>query len=117
MSETPRGELPAFARWYEFVRWLLPTTATFPKRLRFTLTQRIDNLALDVVEGLVEARYSRDKLPMLRDINGKLERLRILLRLSHDLAALPHRRYEFAARSVDEVGRMIGGWMRQQEGA
>ena len=59
MDHTARGELPAFARWYEFVRWLLPTTATFPKRLRFTLTQRIDNLALDVVEGLVEARYSR----------------------------------------------------------
>ena len=25
--------------------------------------------------------------------------------------------FEFAMRSVDEVGRMIGGWSKQQEGA
>ena len=40
---------------------------------------------------------------------------------THDLdfgtaLALPHRGYEFAARSLDEVGRTIGGWIRQQEG-
>lgn len=94
---------------------MLPTTAKFPKRLRFTLTQRIDNLALDIAEELVEARYSAQKLSRLQSINRKLERLRILLRLSHDLAVLPHRQYEFAARCMDEVGRMLGGWIKQQE--
>ena len=110
-------DLPVFAKWYAFLQWLLPTTEKFPKRVRFTLTDRIDNLALDVAEALVEARYSRSKRAQLEAINRKLERLRILLRLTHDLAVLPHRQYEFAARSMDEVGRMIGGWIKQQDGA
>ena len=81
------NELPLFAHWMDWLRWLLPTTEKFPKRLRFTLTQRIDNLALDIAEELVEARYTRRKRDRLRSINRKLERLRILLRLSHDLQA------------------------------
>lgn len=109
------SELPLFAHWMDWVRWLLPTIEKFPKRMRFTLTQRIDNLALDIAEELVEAHYSWRKRERLRLINRKLERLRIRLRRSHDLQVLPHRQYEFAMRSLDEAGRMVGGWLNQQE--
>ena len=108
-------DLPVFVRWMAFIKWLLPTTEKFPKRVRFTFANRIDNLALDVVEDLVEARYARRKTNRLKQINLKLERLRILLRLCHDLTYLPHGSYEFAMRSLDDVGRMVGGWIRQQE--
>jgi hypothetical protein len=76
---------------------------------------RIDNLALDIVEDLVEARYTRDRLPILRRINLKLEKLRVLLRISHDQGYLPHRGYEFSARALDEAGRMVGGWIRSRK--
>ena len=39
------------------------------------------------------------------------------LRIGHDMQYLPHRSFEFAMRSVNEVGRMIGGWSKEQEGA
>ena len=116
METSARNEdLPVFVRWTAFVEWLLPITAKFPKRVRFTLSDRIDNLALDVVEDLVEARYSRRKKELLKHINLKLERLRVLLRLCHTLHYLPHRSYEFAVRSLDDVGKMLGGWIKQQE--
>ena len=108
-------ELPLFAQWFDFLKWLLATTEKFPKRLRFTLTERIDNLALDVIEELVEARYTRHKAEQLQAVNRKLERLRVLLRLAHEVAVLPHRGYEYASRSVDEAGRMVGGWIKQQQ--
>ena len=116
MPATRDEDLPVFVRWVEFVKWLLPTTEKFPKRVRFTFTSRIDNLALDVVENLVEARYTRNKTEGLNAINLKLERLRVLLRLCHEVQVLPHKSYEFAMRSLDEVGRMVGGWIKQQEG-
>lgn len=116
MPEPARHEdLPVFVRWTAFVEWLLPTTGKFPKRVRFTLSDRIDNLALDVVEDLVEARYSRRKTEILKRINLKLERLRVLLRLCHEMQYLSHRSYEFAMRSLEEVGQMVGGWIKQQE--
>ena len=109
-------ELPIFTRWMEFLEWLLPATEKFPKRVRFTFADRINNLALDIVEDLVEARYSRDKGQILKRINLRLEKLRILLRLCHRLKYLPHQGYEHAMRNLNEVGRMLGGWMKQQHG-
>ena len=115
MPPTPTTELPALARWYELLCWLLPTTEKFPKRVRFTLVNRIDNLALDMVEDLVEARYTRNKQMILRRANLRLEKLRILLRISCDQHHLSHKTYEHAIRSLNEVGRMLGGWIKQQE--
>lgn len=113
---TQDDDLPVFVKWVEFLKWLLPTTEKFPKRVRFTFSSRIDNLALDIVEDLVEARYTKRKAERLKAVNLKLERLRVLLRICHDLQYLSHQGYAFAVRSVDEVGRMIGGWIREQEG-
>jgi len=108
-------ELPIFTRWMQFLEWLLPATEKFPKRVRFTFSDRINNLALDIMEDLVEARYSRDKQRLLKRVNLRLERLRMLLRLCHRLKYLPHQRYEHAMRSLNEVGRMLGGWIKQQQ--
>jgi hypothetical protein len=107
-------ELPVFTKWMEFLDWLLPTTEKFPKKVRFTLSQRIDNLALDVVEDLVEARYSRRKEEILARANLRLEKLRVLLRVSYRQKHLPSRQYEHAMKAIHAVGRMLGGWIRWQ---
>ena len=44
---------------------------------RVYVSTRIDNLALDVFERLVEARYQRDREPTLRQINLDIEKLRL----------------------------------------
>ncbi len=108
-------DLPIFLRWMEFLAWLLPTTEKFPHKVRFTFANRIDNLALDVVEDLVEARYSREKRHSLARANLRLEKLRVLLRLCHQLHHLPHAQHEHAMRTIAEVGKMLGGWQKQQE--
>ena len=108
-------ELPVFAAWVRFLDWLLGTTEGFPKRVRFTFSSRIDALALDVLEDLVEARYTRGKTAILRRANLRLEKLRVLLRLCHGRRFLAHGAWEHAAREIDEVGRMVGGWLKQQE--
>lgn len=46
----------------------------------------------------------------IREANLLLTNMRLLLRLSHAMAFLPHKQYEFASRKIDEVGRMIGAW-------
>ena len=103
-------ELRALTAWMEFLEWLLPTTQKFPKSVRFTLTTRIDNLALDVAMMLTEAQYTRHPDNHLKQANLLLTKLRILLRLAHTLAFLPHKQYEHASRKIDEVGRMLGAW-------
>lgn len=109
-------ELPIFSSWMQFLEWLLPATEKFPKRVRFTFSDRLNSLALDIVEDLVEARYSQNKRPILQRINLRLEKLRVLLRLCHQFKYLSHQGYEHSARSLNEIGRMLGGWIKQQSG-
>ena len=105
-------ELPLLVLWERTLNDLLDRTQKFPRSVRFTFTTRIDNLGLDVMERLVEARYAsgKDKAEHLRDADSALTRLRILLRLCRDRAYLDRRGFEHVARNLDEAGRMIGGW-------
>lgn len=108
-------EVPVlFIHWEKFLGWLLDHTEKFPKRLRFTLTNRIDNLGLDIFEAIVEARFTRQRIPILERINLALEKLRLLLRLARDRRILDLGSFEYACREIDVAGRMVGGWLREQ---
>ena len=110
----PPDELPLLVHWERTLGDLLDRTQKFPKSVRFTFTTRIDNLALDMMERLVEARYTtgHDKRKLLRDADSALTRLRILLRLCRDRRHLDRGGFEHAMRNLDEAGRMLGGWIR-----
>jgi hypothetical protein len=104
-------ELLVLQKFEEFTGWLLDRTAKWPKSVRFTLTQRIENLALDVVEDLVVARYRREgRGARLAAVHLRLERMRHLLRLAKGAGASPFTVFEAAMRALDEAGRMIRGW-------
>jgi hypothetical protein len=108
-------ELPLFLHWEKFLLWLLPKTGKFPRSVRFTLQQRIDNEALGVLEAILAARYRRDRTGFLRDVSLGIDKLRVLLRIAHELGHLDHRGYEYAAFHLDEAGRMAGGWIKHAE--
>jgi hypothetical protein len=92
--------------------WLVPTLDKFPRSQKFTVGDRIQAMALDVLEALIAATYTRDRAQYLRQANLGIEKLRFLLRLAADLRLLDRRRYEHAARTLDETGRLIGGWVK-----
>ena len=103
---------PALEKAYQFVLWLIPTVEQFPRAQKFLLGDRLQTTALDVLDGLIEATYSREAGPILRRVNLLLEKLRVLFRLAKDLKYVDLRRYEFVARAVDEIGRLVGGWLK-----
>ena len=86
-----------------------PRHGKIPRRVRFTFASRIDALALDVVEDLVEARYSKDKREILKRANLRLEKIRVLLRLCHEQQFLPRRlrvRHPWCGRNRSDAGRV-----------
>lgn len=106
-----------FTQWERFVGWLLHRTEKFPKRVASTFRTRIDNLALDVFERLIEARYQRDRQSTLGRINLDLEKLRLLLRLAEAQRVLDPHAFAHACAELDAAGRRVGGWLRQQREA
>jgi len=109
----PRATGPALEAMYRFILWLVPTVEGFPRSQKFLLGDRLQGEAMAVLDHLIDATYSRERTAALRAANLGLEKLRFGVRLAKDLRHLDFKRYEFAARAIDEVGRLIGGWMKQ----
>ena len=76
-------EMVIFTRTYDFVSWLLPLTANFPRNQRFVVTQRLQSAALNFQELIVEANSQRGALraERLRDADAELLKTRLYLRL------------------------------------
>lgn len=104
-------ELLVLAHWEGFVTWLLDVCGRWPRSVRFSLTQRIENQALDVLELIVVARYEpRRRADGLRRANLVLERMRLLCRVARAQRVMSSRAFEKAMRDIDETGRMLYGW-------
>lgn len=103
---------PLFVHWYRTLDWILTTSGSFPKSVRFSIASRITTLSLDIIESITEAIYSKDKVPIFDSMNLDFEKLRILFRISHDRKYIAARQYEYISKAIDEAGRMAGGWRK-----
>jgi hypothetical protein len=108
---------PVLETHFRFLMWLLPALSRFPRDQKFLLGDRIQQLAQDVMELLIEANYTRERRAQLVRANLAIEKLRYFIRLAVEMHYLDRRRYEHAARSLDEIGRQVGGWMKAQDAA
>lgn len=97
---------------YRFILWLVPTVERFPRRQKFLLGDRIQATALDVLERLIEATYTRRRSGRVASANLGLEKLRLLIRLARYRRLLDPRRYEHAARHIDDTGHRVGAWTK-----
>lgn len=70
---------------YDFLLYLVPQVGKFPRSQKFSLGERLESASFDVLEILLDAWYSQTKLPLLRQANIKLEKIRYYIRLCKDL--------------------------------
>jgi hypothetical protein len=97
----------------------------FPKHEKYGLALEIRRAAYETYSFIVEAQKRYHKKTALTNLDVRHEQLRMLLRLAHTLGyfefkdgqrndrpeATGEHRYLALSRLVDELGRMIGGWI------
>jgi len=111
-----QSDLPiALAKWYDYTKWVLDRVDGLPKNQRFVLGTRLADAVLEVMELLAEAAHARDpgKAELLSAANRRIEAVRWLVRICKDRNLLSAAQFAFSARSVEECGRMVGGWLKQ----
>lgn len=109
-------DMVLFVRLFDLLAWLVPRTESFPRPFRHSVTQRLLDAALDCQDAALAAQAGRgaQRRQHLLDADAALARLRLYLRLAHHWRWLNDGQYEHATRMVAEIGRLLGGWIRQQ---
>jgi hypothetical protein len=109
-------ELVVITKTYDLILWSCHHTGRFPRSQRFVLGERIERNLYDLLETLIRAKYTQPRREFLDKANLLLEVLRFQMRLAKDLQCLKVDSYGFAGRAIDEIGKLVGGWLKTAVG-
>ncbi len=107
------GNLIIYQKHYDLMIYLFPIINRFPKSQRFVLGQQIQNQMLEIGKMIVHANKLKQKRGKLYEIDIELEKLRLMMRLAKDLGLISVKRYGILCERTDEIGRLLGGWLKQ----
>ncbi|SFQ70019.1 23S rRNA-intervening sequence protein [Halopseudomonas formosensis] len=119
-----RAEARLDRRYLQLVKLLNIYLNHFPKCERHGLALRIRTTAYEMYDLMIEAQKRYQKKTTLTNLDIKHEQLRMQVRLAHELGyfgqpqrsseaaqGLNVKRYLTLSALIDEIGRMIGGWI------
>lgn len=113
-------------KFTEFAKLLNTYLNHFPKHEKYGLAQTIRVCAYDLFGLIVEAEKRYHKKTTLTQLDITHEQLRMYVGLANDLGYFGFRagqqsedsgarRFLALSRHIDELGRMIGGWLRSEQ--
>jgi len=86
----------------------------FPKSERHTLSAEIRNTMYAIDKLIIR---SQKKKTTLHDLDIEIAHLKTKIRLARDLGFLSFNKYENWETMVIELGRIIGGWIKNISGS
>ena len=106
--------IPIFNRAYELYKTFYSYRSTITRQDRYTIWQRGETIILDIVENILLASQlpKLDKLPILQKVSLKVNVLRVFIRLSKDIKMIDIKKYTILQELLDEIGKMLGGWIK-----
>jgi len=110
-------EIPIVKKIYELYKDFHQLRTKVPKTDRHTIFQKCDNLILALLEDALVASqlYKNGKLDVLGQASRKISLLRILVRLLKDVGSININTYASFEERIDEIGRMLGGWIKSSK--
>lgn len=86
----------------------------FPKRKRYALGVKIENNVLELIEIVSFANIQIKTLrePIVHRASAKCETIKILTRMCFDLSLVNYRQYLDLENQIQEIGKMLGGWIK-----
>lgn len=117
-------------KFVEFAKLLNIYLNHFPKHEKFALANLIRNTAYEIYDAITEGQKRYHKKTTLSNLDIAHEKLRMQLHLANELgyfrykggrddeddaAETARHRYLAISAMVDELGAMIGGWIKKMK--
>jgi four helix bundle protein len=123
-----QGDIQMNRKFIEFAKLMNIYLNHFPKHEKYALADRIRNTAYQVYDLITEGQKRYHKKTTLTTLDIAHEQLRMQLYLACELGyfrfkdgskadnaeELEAHRWQAISKLVDELGRMIGGWIKRE---
>lgn len=106
--------LPIINKTYDAYKSIIDLNNKLEKRRRYSIGLSLENSILDCMEILVMAKNAPKPLKAgyLIKASSKLEVATLKLRLLLELALINETKIFQVQTKLDEIGRMLGGWLK-----
>jgi hypothetical protein len=108
-------ELSIIQKTSDLIKYYVPIITRFPKDHKFTLGERLINRLYDLLEGLIEVKYAKNKLEKLKLLNVKLDIIRHQTRFLLEFELINQKRYQYIIKLIDDIGTELGAWIKNAE--
>ena len=107
-------DIPIFQKSYDLYKQLHEYRRLIPKQDRYTVYEKAEQSLLSVISHIFKAGTANkeSKYILLQRASTELNLLRVFIRLLKDIKAIYNKKYIVIQSEVDEIGRMLGGWIR-----
>lgn len=106
-------KLIIFQKIYDFIVWLFPLINKLPKMHKHVLGKSMEDTAVKILTLSISANRQQGSIRKVTQlaISGKLDELRIYIRLCKDLHFISVKQYTYAVQKLNEIARIHTGWM------
>lgn len=111
--------LKVFQMGYQLAMEIFELTKNFPPEEKYSLTDQIRrssrSVAANIAEGYRKRQYPKSFVSKMSDADGEATETQVWLAFSRDCKYLTAERCENLLTRYEEVGRMLGGMIRNPE--
>ena len=106
--------LPIINKTYEVYKTIVDINAHLPRHFRYSLGVSAENTILALLEYLIMAKHAPKtvKISYLLRAHSSLEIARMKIRLFLELKLVNETRIFQTQAVLEEIGRMLGGWLK-----
>lgn len=106
-------EVPLFQQVYDLYKEFYRELDNLPKKSQ-ALADKTENIIIDLLEIISRISFEspQEKTRGLKTASAKTDFLKVLFRLCYDTKIINLKKYIFFEKRIQEIGRMIGGWLK-----
>lgn len=108
------NEAPILKKTVDLYKEFYQYLKLFPKKDQYMLGKRCEEHILSFMTSILMAvgLQKSQKLKILEEASGRFDVLKVLLRMARELKMLDNKKYLSLGEKIQEIGRMLGGWMK-----
>lgn len=105
-------DLPVYKKTYDLILELFNLSSNLPKAYKYTLGERIQLDAIEVIINIYKANASIEKLEYISKSREHIEIIRLMIRILYDTKQINLKRMIVINKKIEEISKQLVGWQK-----
>lgn len=105
-------DLPVYKKTYDLLLGLFDLSSNLPKAHKYTLGERIQMEAIEVIVNVYKANASIEKVQFISKSREHIEIIRLLIRILYDTKQISLKRMVAINKMIEEISKQLAGWQK-----